>query len=405
MNKLSFLLSVFLLLLLITGCTSVKRFKSAIYVSGDNSPVDIELFPTRLDPEETGSVNRNLWDLSASAQTQLIQILNERYPDNVQFISSLSNEYPGDDEFISGDFTRKDLKMVFCISKNRDYAALNDASGKFSPADRIEYLIFTLEIPEKYNLHFREWNRHETQYGEIEIADVSFSRSVDLSADAAAGDWGDAGVKGSISRRENQSVRSRFLKLNGSISDRMIRIEQEGTREIDLTGNVIADVSLEFSGFPEKITIPLFAGEGDEDSAPREVAALKFVDVLVPRMEEAPDTIRATLVLDYVYRYVQSGWKTYGEWDDRVEYYTGTIIKEVPLFTSRDYLPSFYNIGIDYPEKHALRIRTGTDKEYPLQFRNYQDAKRFYDWLMSLSDPASGDPIRIGKITYTCNMQ
>ena len=32
-------------------------------------------------------------------------------------------------------------------------------------------------------------------------------------------------------------------------------MEEEGTREIDLTGNILADVSLEFDRFPETLNI------------------------------------------------------------------------------------------------------------------------------------------------------
>ena len=80
------------------------------------------------------------------------------------------------------DYTARNLRMVFTISRARDFASLGDRSGKFSPADRIEHLKFTLEIPTEYHLHFTGWNRYTTEYGEMEIADVSFSRSIDLDA-------------------------------------------------------------------------------------------------------------------------------------------------------------------------------------------------------------------------------
>lgn len=390
MKKLSLLLSGFLLLFLCNGCTSVKRFKSATYKSQDNTLVDMDLFGSRLTMDGTESPDRNLWELSASAQTQMIQILNERYPDNGQFIRSLSNEYLTNEDVASLDLTGKKLKMVFTISKKRDYKVLNNASGRFSPADRIEYLKFSLEIPEKYNLQFKEWNRYVTEYGEIEIADVSFSRSFDLDVDGSWVTKSDVGGKGSLSRSEDQEVRSRYLKLNGSISDHKIGVEEEGTREIDLTGNVIADVSLEFKGFPERLTIPLFTGESRDGAIGATVAALRFVDVLVPRMKDAPDTIHAVLQMDYIYRHVQSGWKTYQEWDDKVEYYSGTVTKEIALFTKRDYIPNFYGIGTEIDGKTMIKVRTGTGTDYPLQFKDYPDASGFLEWLRSIPEEGDG---------------
>lgn len=398
-----------LLLYLFTGCTSAKRFKSASFIGEDNTLVDMELFGAELIPGETHQRGGDLWDLSASAQNQLIQILDEHYPDKQQFISSLGRRYPVDDEYATAGLINKDLKMVFTISKERDYELLNDASGRFSPADRIEYLKFSLEIPEEYNLRFSRWNRFATEYGELEIADVSFSRSLNLDMDLNLENLADFSGKSDLSRNEQQEVRSRFLKLNGSLSDRRIEIEEEGTREIDLTGNVIADVSLEFSGFPERIAIPLFKTEPGNRIYPAELASIEFKEVLVPRMEEAPDTIMARLEMNYIYRHVQKGWKTYPEWDDRVEYYSGKVEKELPLFTKRDYLPLLYGIGTDHPDREFIKIGNPDGEVCPLQLKDYSVASRFLDWVLNHGekdkadesgiDSWSYDPIRIGYYT------
>ena len=130
MKKLSLLLSATLLLLFVTGCTSVKRFRSAAYISQDNSLVDMDLFGSRLTTGGIELSGRNLWDLNASAQTQLIEILNERYPDNGQFIGQLSKEYPTIDHFGSLEFTSKMLRMVFTIRKQRDYKKNDTRTSK-----------------------------------------------------------------------------------------------------------------------------------------------------------------------------------------------------------------------------------------------------------------------------------
>jgi hypothetical protein len=293
--------------------------------------------------------------------------------------------------------------MVFTIRKKRDYSVLKGGtlSGNFSPADRIEYLSFSLKIPEDYRLHFTEWNRFVTEYGEIEIGDISFTRNLDLEMEGTVTDQVDMGGTGSLGRTEDQEIRSRYLKLNGSISENTIEIEEEGTREIDLTGNVTVDVSVEFSPFPEKIAVPLFSRALQSGADTTDVAALRFLDVLVPRMEEIPDTIYGTLELYYVYRHVRSGWKTFQEWDDHVEYYTGSIRKEIPLFHRQDYVPSFYCIGTEGQDRKIVKIRTGQERTYPLQFRSYSDASRFLDWLRgySASGEIPGDEITIGHDT------
>ena len=93
MRKLSFLISGAILLLTITACTSVKRFKSVDYRGEDNSLVDVELFNARISAEPSEVVEKNLWTLSANAQSHLVQILDERYPDNKEFMRAMAGSF------------------------------------------------------------------------------------------------------------------------------------------------------------------------------------------------------------------------------------------------------------------------------------------------------------------------
>jgi len=399
MNTRSYTWMLVIALLINSGCTTVKRFKTASYVGEDHALVDMSLFGARLDEPSPGSEVKDLWDLSASAQTQMIQILHERYPDNAQFTAALNREYLRKGTGPVTDMTTRDLQMVFTISKDRDYSQLGNRDGTFSHADRIEYLKFSLEIPPEFNLHFTGWNRYATEYGEIKVADMSFSRSLDLDADLDA-ELVEGGARGSISRSEEQVINTRYLKLNGFISDRRIEIEEEGTRGTDLTGNVTANVSMVFDAFPERITIPLFTGK-EWDGAPG-VSALKFTDVMVPRLEEAPEVVEAALSLEYIYRHVISGEKTFQEWDDRVAYYSGKIEKRVPLFSRSEVVPRFYCIGSDADSREVIRVRTPAGEEFLLQFADYGMAMRFFDWLARESgypDQPAGSPVEIGRHT------
>ena len=400
MKSLQFTGGLMILLIMVSGCTTVKRYRSASFKGRDDSLVDMELFGARLSEPADEATGKSLWDLSAGAQTQLIQILDGRYPGNEQFTLALNREYMAENLKPGTDNTRKDLRLVFTVSKKRDYAAIHKAQGIYSPADRIEYLDFSLEIPAGTHLHFTGWNRYATEYGEIEIADVSFSRSLGLEAE-----WSDKRTSGTaksnISRIEEQLISSRYLKLNGTISDRSVRAEMEGSRGIDLTGNVIADVSLAFEGFPEKITVPLFAGP--DEKGIQEVPALSFVDIKVPRMENAPDTLLGTLKLQYVYRHVEAGWKTFQEWDDRVAYYSGQLEKRIPLFKKADYVPVLYCLGNELKGREAIRIRTATSLQYPLQFRDFSEAVMFLDWLVNFSEGKKNtvpdEPVMAGGYT------
>lgn len=367
-----------LILSLVSGCTSVKRFKSADYKGQDNSLVEMSLFSARLDQQLPDRSGQNLWNLSAGAQTKLIQILDERYPENGEFTVALNQEYMLDESGPPLDFTHHRLQMVYTISRSKDYTALGDGRSRFSPADRIEELKFSLELPEAYKLSFTGWNRYATEYGELALADMSFSRSISLGGDISTR-AGDIDVKAESGRKEDQSVRSRYLKLNGCISPKRIEMEAEGNREIDLAGNVLAEVALKFEAFPERVFIPVFSAPGE--AFPPLLMELRPEDILVPRIKELPDSIMATLEMEYIYRHVKTGWKSYQEWDDRVAYYKGRVEKQVLLFNKSDYLPLLYCLGTDGEEKETLKIRTASGKEYPLQFFGYREANRFLKWL------------------------
>jgi hypothetical protein len=399
MRKYAFLLTGSLLFYILAGCTTVRRFKSADYKGVDNGLVDVSLFNSRLSGEPEGKQERSLWTLSANAQTRMVQILDERYPGNEAFLNALAGNF-NSNEVPLQDLTQKDLRMVFSIEKNRDYSKLNDGAGRFSPADRIEYLKISLEIPESYRLRFLEWNRYETEYGEIDLADVSFTRNLELSLDGSPA-GADVGYDASVGRNEKQAIRQRYLKMNGNLNEYKLEIESEGTRETDLTGNVIAEISLAFAGFPEIVVVPVFS-DTILNGKRVDFVALRFVDVVVPAMEEAPDTIYASLSLDYTYRHAAGGWRTYAEWDDRVEYYQGHVNKMVPLFLKKDFLPALFCIGSERGEKSCLKFRKSQGKEYMLQFRDQHEASRFLAWLQSPSRSQT-DPVFIGENTLLYN--
>ena len=374
------------LCILFSGCTTVKRYKSAYYKGEENSLVDIHLFNASLENGKQQDRGKNLWDLSASAQTQLIQILHERYPENVNFVQALNHDYLLDGNGPQLDFTRKLLKMVFTISKTGDASLLGE--GIYSPADRIELLNFRLVIPEDAGISFTGWNRYASEYGEIELAEMSFDRSMEIEAQASS-EMLEGVMKSGTSRREAQVIRQGYLKMNGSLSGNTLEVKEEGSRETDLAGNVIAEVNLEFKSMTEKVCIPL--GDG-----------LKFIDVLVPRMETIPNEISASLELEYIYRHVESGAKTFQEWDDRVAYYKGKVKSEVSLFEREDFVPRIYGIGTEEVAGASwIRVRTTEAVEYPLQFLEYGHAVAFFNLLAKKSGqlPEGSGFILVGNDT------
>jgi hypothetical protein len=391
-------------LFFLASCTSLKRYKSLTIAGTDSTLADLSLFGSRLSQAEPGNTAKSLWDLSADAQAQFIRILNARYHDNDKFLRSLSYEYMnGEKEVLSDNYIRKDLRFVFSVSRKRNYTK-PDAFHKsvLSPADRLEYLKISVIIKDT-SLMFRGWNKFGTEYGSIDIGDVSFNRSLDLTGSASvtgkkSGPDMSAEAGTSVSRKEDQKVKYRYIMLNGRLSDNAIEMEEEGTREIDLTGNITADVSVEFESTGEILT----KIKGLKDSSgvfnqPEKLSLNTFV-VDVPDIAAIKDGIEADLRMDFVYRNVKRGRKTFPEWDDRVKYYTGSVTKPVLLLADRDYVPGFCSIGLGQggTKKEFLTLKKWTGESCPLIFPTYNEAADFYEWVVWLMMNKGDKALTIG---------
>jgi hypothetical protein len=99
-------------------------------------------------------------------------------------------------------------------------------------------------------------------------------------------------------------------------------------------------------------------------------------------MINVKDTIKVVVKMDFIYRNVGYGRRTFQEWDDRVRFFSGNIEKTFPLFSGSNYLPHFYCIGTECPKKELVKIKTSGDKLYTLKFRTYEEASGFYEWLV-----------------------
>jgi len=391
-------------LILSAACTSLKRYSSLKSYAVDSTLADINLFGSSLMQPQQNKEGKSLWDLSADAQSQFIKILNTRYSDNETFLNSLSNVYPDQYEGMpADDYVRKDLRLIFSVSRKREYKKANTTPGPIlSPADRLEYIKISLVVKDS-SLSFTEWNLYSTEYGSIDIGDVSFSRSLDLSTLASVagkenGPGLSAEAKSSLSRRENQSVKYRYLMLNGRMNESGIEMEEEGTRETDLAGNIIVEVSLEFESTGELVTgITGLRDSSGNFNGPEEL----FIDsyeVSVPDIRKIKKVIEADLKMDYIYRNVKSGEKTFPEWDDRVKYYEGSVNKTVILFKDTDYVPGFCGIGTGQGDKKEFIVIKKPDGEmYPLIFRTYGEAADFQEWLGWFSRNNEGKSLKVGR--------
>lgn len=416
---------------ILLACTTVKRHKSIESVTDitnqQDQKVTMSLFGTKIDAAKEDDPSKSLWDLQAEGQAELLKILDKRNTENDKFLSTLGSKYLKAKEKTITDYTAKDLKLIFSIAKKRDYSSLANTQPSFTLGDRIEYLKFSVTIPDNINLTFLKWNKFTTEYATVDIADVSFSKSFEVSgslgqsssvtnekADAEEGTkqtnvgtlTPSVSGKGTFSRTEAQKVRYRYVQLNGSITDKTISIEEEGMREIDLSGNVIADINMKF----DETTQTLFQLSGYKSDAgafqtPDKLKSNR-VEVLVPSLAGLPDAIVATLTYEYAYRHVLDKSETFYEWDDKVQYITSKVVQSITIFKQKDVVPAFFQIakigedGPAFPNKTRLVLfEPSTGASYELAFGSKAAADEFWEWLLKFQwTPAkANDPIVIDQ--------
>ena len=412
------------LALLATACSTVKRYRSidhterlqAVFLSKDAGEdsirVRMDISDSRISNPAPSRDGKSLWDLGNEGQKELLDILSQRYKDNDKFTDILNNQYLSDDGGGGAiDYVRKNVRIFFSISRWHPYDIMGAANG-FSPADRIEYLKYKLTLDDSAStIKFTSWNRYGTAYGSINIADVNFQESLTASAGAGntagiltGGSGSGAGITASASKTEAQKVRYRYIQLNGSISNKSLQLESEGTREVDLAGNVTADVTMEFDAFPE-VLYSLSKAKSDSGIflQPGEVHLSETV-ALAPK-ETTIHNICAMLTYDYAYRHVEKGDKTFYEWDDQIRYVTGTVSKEVTLMKARDILPPFcclkFQCDTSIHNKNFIKIRNLAAglgvQETNLAFASQSAANTFITWLVSYKCPPAelDQPIKL----------
>ncbi len=104
----------------------------------------------------------------------------------------------------------------------------------------------------------------------------------------------------------------------------------------------------------------------------------------IPGIQTILQKIEADLTMDYVYRKVLSGRRTYPEWDDIIKYYSGHVSKKVTLLRDCDYVPGFYGMGAinKMKSKDFVSLVVQPSDTIPLSFESYKDVTDFKEWLI-----------------------
>lgn len=403
----------------LTGCVAskkpmpgpvlAKRYYSALPTidkSGDSAVINVlsEVLPG-VQPDEDNS--KTVYDLTGEGQKAYIKVIGEKTKNDIGQFTDAMNQKFFEDEDNSGieDISQRKLHIVFSVSQKDFYQLFPQ---KFSLGDRIEYLKMTLTLDTPYVFKFSNWDQFNTQYGQYNIAGRSFTGTKEININPSIPFTAGALSLGSLDKKseltESDSLKRRFVLLNGVLQDDSLTIEQSGTPEINLTGNSSTDVTMDLrsSDFSKDITQSFVFDNLKTKkgfSAPKDVGISKDV-IIYPQLSK---DITANLTCTYSYRHIIYGHgdDTQAESDDDIQYYHGTTNSQKIILINKDeitqQLPRW---GILIGNNSLMAHDTIELKDEELLFSTFSDADNFLEWLLYTRRSVKSGTVTIDKYQF-----
>jgi hypothetical protein len=264
-------------------------------------------------------------------------------------------------------------------------------------ADRISRLEFNLKGLVD-DLQFHQWNRFETEYGQVDLGKVGLKKGATLSAKLSPEfggtlSAGEAGVTVSRELSEEIALRQRFITLTGTLDIHSATLVQEGAAGIDLSGNTSIDLTIKFA--PEAVEsqriIKFDSFRTSKGLKTPDEISYRVIPIHIPKHKVVYDNlkkgIRCQLTGNYELRHVRKGGETIIEGDDAVVFTRGGLEvtpndlslmshEQLVQLRARFFIHSLGNEGENLAIDHSPR-----DSHLPLDFATYEEAEEFLDWV------------------------
>lgn len=381
--------------------TTLSRFNTMARTTQYNNVVKINVFAMPVTKPKDEQVVKTVFDLTDRGQEALLN--NKSIAESKELLNSKFQEKPQQQDKII-DLTKRQIRLIFSVSRTPDYS-----KKTFSAYDRVEDLRYTVKLDTSIvnnSVKFKSWNRFNTEYGTLDIGTLEFNQSFNASLDVT-GTIG-ASVSGSStakkdeensttngysfgpsvsatgklgynkSRKENQSIKQRFIQLTGSINEKEFSIHQQGTRETELAGNSSIDLEIEL---PKDVEFfATFKSLFKADGTPVAPANIGFStnryyipDANLIRSEG----VMAKLDYNYVIRHIKKKANTFPEYDDRVSFIIGKDSMYVTLIDKKSLLQPMYYISFE----DSLNLTYDGCKR-AVYFLSFEEASEFKTWLV-----------------------
>ena len=369
-----------------TSCTSpqiTRRYASAILpeeLTGSDV-VDLSLFSMNVP---VASTQTTLISLGERAQAALIKELSAKVKDAPSLLHALASPIakPVSQQAIL-DRTVVERRVVISI-ENR----------AFSPATRIQKASTILSLPKETAADFTSWSQFATKYQTVNLGSVKFTQGSEFSLGVKAAlpqipasPEVTGSAKATRSLEESLNFNQRFVEATGVLTPKEARLVQEGAFGIDLTGNIIVDLTVSIGSADNKSEdiftfTKLFDGSGKPNSPGAIEMDRQKVIFVSPR---ACRPVKATAVLEATVREARKGHKTLIEGDDKALYeQVTTTSQEFELVPAQALRFSVWYL-VD-SRNWAIHIQKDTPnlKSEVLQFGSWAEANDFLLYVHAL---------------------
>jgi hypothetical protein len=329
----------------------------------------------------------------------VLQLDAEGQASLITAVSAMENTAKGLYQQLAKGFARQPMREVIDRSKitRRIVFSTQKAGLAAEPADRISRLEFNLEgLPD--GLQFHQWNRFETEYGEVDLGKIGLKKGAELSAKLSPTfggglNAGEAGITVSRELSEEINLRQRFIGLTGTLDAQRATLVQEGVTGIDLSGNTSIDLTVAFDRDaldPERV-VRFDSFRTNKGLKTADEVSYRVIPLHVPSYtlvcEKLAQGIRTRLAGSYVLRHVRKGSATIMEGDDVVVFARGDldITPREMLFMSHEQLNQlrarFFIHSLRSEGENLAIDHSRQDPNLPLDFATYEEAEEFIDWI------------------------
>jgi len=273
--------------------------------------------------------------------------------------------------------------------------------------NRIAHLDIRFQLDNPDHISFSNWDKLITEYETIDLGTITqastntftFGASVPVGPDFITQD-NTIGNESVDSFTENQTLRNRFMKLQGYLGEKDGYIIQEGNIDRDLAGNTILTYDIKFEA--DTFYIFKFDKLFEKTKSGYKARILRqskesIITEIRPK-EDALKVDKTKLKLHYsfIIRDINTNWgwffwknkrmQTFRESDDKVTYRLGGNTSSISLLGKEQInaLKSTFSEtwSITYKgEPIMFSFKQNASNPIPLQFASHKDAGEFQYWL------------------------